>query len=151
MAEIIVKLDHVAISLAGRGIFDDLSWEIQRGQRVGLVGPNGAGKSTLMKLVAQELTPDAGTIFRATGLTWGRLEQEPALSPGRTVLQEALSALPELATIEQDLDTLTERMAQPAVYGDPRALEKALRAQERLLHRFEQLDGLRYESKVKEA
>ena len=150
MAEIIVKLDHVAISLAGRGIFDDLSWEIQRGQRVGLVGPNGAGKSTLMKLVAQELTPDAGTIFRATGLTWGRLEQEPALSPGRTVLQEALSALPELATIEQELDTLTERMAQPAVYGDPRALEKALRAQERLLHRFEQLDGLRYESKVKE-
>ncbi len=150
MAEIIVKLDHVAVSLAGRGIFDDLSWEIQRGQRVGLVGPNGAGKSTLMKLIAQELTLDAGTIFRAPGLTWGRLEQEPALSPGRTVLQEALSALPELAIIEQELDALNERMAQPTVYGDPRALEKALRAQERLLHRFEQLDGLRYESKVKE-
>ena len=150
MAEIIVKLDHVAVSLAGRGIFDDLSWEIQRGQRVGLVGPNGAGKSTLMKLIAQELTPDAGTIFRAAGLTWGRLEQEPVLSPGRTVLQEALSALPELATIEQELDALNERMAQPAVYGDARALEKALRAQDRLLHRFDQLDGLRYESKVKE-
>jgi len=150
LAEIIVKLDHVAVSLAGRGIFDDLSWEIQRGQRVGLVGPNGAGKSTLMKLIAQELTLDAGTIFRAAGLTWGRLEQEPALSPGRTVLQEALSALPELAIIEQELDALNERMAQPAVYGDPRALEKALRAQERLLHRFDQLDGLRYESKVKE-
>lgn len=150
MAEIIVKLDHVSISLAGRPIFDDLTWEIQRGQRIGLVGPNGAGKSTLMKLVAQELPADAGSIFRASGLTWGRLEQEPQLTDGRTVLQEALTALPQLGDIEQELDRLADRMTHPDVYGDSRALDKALRAQERLLHQFEQLGGPRYESKVKE-
>ncbi len=150
MAEIIVKLDRVTVTLAGRPIFSDLTWEIQRGQRIGLVGPNGAGKSTIMKLVAQELTVDAGQVFRLSGLTWGRLEQEPHLPGGRTVLQEALTALPELAAIEQELDALADRMAQPDVYGNPKTLEKALRAQERLLHQFEQLEGPRYESKVKE-
>ncbi len=150
MAEIIIKLDHISVSLAGRSIFKDLTWEIQRGQRVGLVGPNGAGKSTLMKLVAQELSADAGTIFRSSGLTWGRLEQEPRLSDDHTVLQETLTALPQLGDIEQELDRLADRMTQPDIYGDPRVLDKILRAQERLLHQFEQLDGPRYESKVKE-
>ena len=75
MAEIIVKLDRVTVTLAGRPIFGDLTWEIQRGQRIGLVGPNGAGKSTIMKLVAQELTTASGQVFRLSGLNWGRLEQ----------------------------------------------------------------------------
>ncbi|WP_374687268.1 ribosomal protection-like ABC-F family protein [Promineifilum sp.] len=150
MAEIILKLDRISVSLAGRPIFADLSWEIQRGQRIGLVGPNGAGKSTLMKLVAQELTADAGSVFRLSGLSWGRLEQEPHLPQGRTVLQEALTALPELGDIEQQLDALADRLGRPEVYGDPAALRKALKAQDRLLHQFEQLGGPRYESRVKE-
>ncbi|MBP8947412.1 MAG: ABC-F family ATP-binding cassette domain-containing protein [Candidatus Promineofilum sp.] len=150
MAEIVVKLDRIAVSLAGRPIFADLTWEIQRGQRIGLVGPNGAGKSTLMKLVAAELSADSGSAFRLAGLTWGRLEQEPALPRGLTVLQEALTALPELGDIERELDTLADRMGRPEVYGNPAALAKAMKAQERLLHQFEQLDGPRYESRVKE-
>ncbi len=150
MAEIIIKLDHTGVSLAGRPIFTDLTWEIQANQRIGLVGPNGAGKSTLMKLVAQELPADAGQVFRRSGLTWGRLEQEPALPAGCTVLQEALSAVPALAEIEKELDALANRMSRPEIYNDPVALEKAIRAQDRLLHKFEQLEGPRYESKVKE-
>ena len=150
MAEIIVKLDHIAVTLAGRPIFTDLTWEIQRGQRIGLVGPNGAGKSTLMKFVAQELTADAGSVFRLSGLAWGRLEQEPLLAEGRTVLQEALTALPELGAIEQDLDALADRMSRSEVYENPAALRKAMQAQERLLHRFQQLEGPRHESRVKE-
>ncbi len=150
MAEIIVKLDRIGVSLAGRPIFSELTWEIQRNQRVGLVGPNGAGKSTLMKLIAQELSANSGAVFRLSGLTCGRLEQEPRLEAGRTVLQEALAALPELDDIERELDRLADQMSRPDVYEDPRALQKSLRAQERLLHQFEQLDGPRYESKVKE-
>ncbi|MBW7958510.1 MAG: ABC-F family ATP-binding cassette domain-containing protein [Candidatus Promineofilum sp.] len=151
MAEIIVKLDHINVSLAGRPILSNLTWEIQRDQRIALIGPNGAGKSTLMKLIAQELAADAGQVFRIAGLTWGRLEQEPQLLAGRTVLQEALSALPELDEIERELEWLANRMAQPEVYNDLEALEKSMRKHERLLHRYEQLDGQRFESKIKAA
>lgn len=150
MGEIIVKLDHVDVSLAGRQILNDLTWEIQRDQRIGLVGANGAGKSTLMKLIAQEITPDSGSIFRLSGIAIGRLEQEPLLTPERTVLEEGLSARPELGAIEQELNVLADKMAKPEVYGDVKLLQKALVAQERLLHEFERLDGARYESRVKE-
>lgn len=150
MGEIIVKLDHVDVSLAGRQILNDLTWEIQRDQRIGLVGANGAGKSTLMKLIAQEITPDSGSIFRLSGMASGRLEQEPLLTPERTVLEEGLSARPELGAIEQELNVLADKMAKPEVYGDVKLLQKALVAQERLLHEFERLDGARYESRVKE-
>lgn len=150
MAEILVNLDKVSVSLAGRPIFQELSWEVQRGQRIGLVGPNGAGKSTLLKIIAQELSPDDGQVYRVAGLTLGRLEQEPVLSPGRTVLQEAMAAVPAIAAIEQELDELADKMGQPEIYGNPTALEKVMKAHDRLLLRFEQLDGPRYESRVKE-
>lgn len=150
MAEIIVKLDHISLGLAGRPILNDLTWEIQRGQRIGLVGANGAGKSTLLKMIAQEIEPDSGSIFRLSGTTIGRLEQEPRLAAGRSVLEEGLYARPEIAAIERELTALADKMAKPEIYGDAKLLERSLRVQEKLLHQFEQLDGTRYESKVKE-
>jgi ATP-binding cassette, subfamily F, member 3 len=150
MAEILLNLANVGISLAGRPIFDNLSWEVQRNQRVGLVGPNGAGKSTLLKLMAQELAPDAGNIFRKPGLTWARLAQEPHLPPGRTVLEEALTAVPRLRELERALADLEQQMGQPEVYGNPARLDKVMARHAELLVQFEQLDGPRFDSKVRE-
>lgn len=151
MAEILVNLDKVSVSLSGRPIFNGLSWEIQMKQRVGLVGPNGAGKSTLMRLIAEELPADAGNIFRLSGLTWGRLEQEPALDGDKTVLQEAMTAVPQLTAVEASLAALEAQMADPAIYNDAAALEKVLHQHGRALDEFERLDGPRYESRVQEA
>ncbi|MCA9929130.1 MAG: ABC-F family ATP-binding cassette domain-containing protein [Anaerolineales bacterium] len=150
VAEILVNLDKVSVSLAGKLIFAGLDWEIQAHQRVGLVGPNGAGKSTVMKLVAVELAQDDGNIFRKSGLTWGRLEQEPELPPGRTVLAEALTAVPQLAQLESDMARLEQQMGEPDVYGDAGKLQKVMAAHERLLHQFELLGGPGYQSRMKE-
>ena len=150
MAEIVLNLDSIGISLAGRPIFNDLSWELQRDQRVGLVGPNGAGKSTLMKIMAQDWSVDSGNIYRKPGLTWGRLEQEPSLPPERTVLQEAMTAVPRVAEIERSLEALEQQMGQPQVYGDSGTLEKVMRQHEKMLADYERLDGARYASKVRE-
>jgi ATP-binding cassette, subfamily F, member 3 len=150
MAEILFNLDKVAISLAGKPIFSGLSWEVQNRQRVGLVGPNGAGKTTLLRLVAQELTQDDGNIFRKSGLTWGRLEQEPSLPPGRNVVAEAMTAVPQIAAIHQQLAELEEKMGNPAVYESGDKLAKVMAQHEKWLHQLEQLDGASYESRVKE-
>lgn len=150
MAEILINLADIEVNLGGRILFDGLDWEIQDGQRVGLVGPNGAGKSTLMKLMAAELEPESGSIFRRSKLTWGRLEQEPLIDSERTVLQEALCAVPELTAVNEQLATAEAQMGDPAVYTDPNALEQVMTIHSQLLHKFEELDGPRFESKVKD-
>ncbi len=149
MASVLMNVARVKVSLASRPIFDDVSLELQLGQKIGLVGPNGAGKSTLMRLMSQDLQPDDGELFRAQGLTWARLEQEPEMADGRTVLEEALTAVPELAQVEEQIHQIEASMADPAVYEDYPRLEKVMNKHARLLHQYEQLGGPRHESQVK--
>ncbi len=150
MADILVNLDNIHVSLAARPILANLDWEIQDRQRIGLVGPNGAGKSTLMKLIAGELTPDDGNIFRKSGLSWGRLEQEPELPHGRSVLAEAMTANPAIAQLETDMARLEAQMGDPEVYGDPDRLEKVMARHGRLLDQHAHAGGGRYASSVRE-
>ena len=150
MAEIVVNLNEVAISLAGRPILTSVSWELQDNQRIGLVGPNGAGKSTLLKIITDELVPTQGTIFRLSGLTWGRLQQEPMLPEGKTVLQEAMTAVPEVGDIEAKLAALEAQMGDPDVYGDPDKLDKVMHRHQRMLTEYEQIDAASYASRVRE-
>ena len=150
MAEIVMNLDKMGVTLAGRVIFEGISWELQAGQRVGFVGPNGVGKTTLLKVMAQDLSADSGNIFRKSGLTWARLEQEPQLPEGRTVLQEALTAIPELAHLEAEMERLEQKMGDPDIYTDEKALTRVMNAHEKLVVQFEQMGGPRYQSDVKE-
>ncbi|MEZ4590618.1 MAG: ATP-binding cassette domain-containing protein [Chloroflexota bacterium] len=98
----------------------------------------------------RELEPDEGNIFRKSGLTWGRLAQEPELPDGRSVLTEAMTAVPQIATVHQKLAALEEQMGTPAVYEDATRLEKVMIQHEKQLHELEQLGGASYESRVKE-
>lgn len=150
MTGVLINLVDVRVNLSGRRIFDGVSLEVQVGQRIGLVGPNGSGKSTLMKVMAQELAPENGQLFRAADLSWGRLAQEPQMSPDRTVFEEALTAVPELVAIEEQLDGLEAQMADPRVYDDYARLEKVMERHTSVLDRYEGLGGPRYQSRVRE-
>ncbi len=83
-------------SFAGRALFEDVSLQVNRGDRIGLVGPNGAGKSTLFSLILGETSPDNGTIAIEKNATIGFLPQETAAAGDETVLELALAVSPEL-------------------------------------------------------
>ena len=146
---IAVNLDRVSVTYVSEPVFENLSWEIHDDRCVGLIGPNGCGKSTLLRLIAGELTSDTGFTVRRKGLTIGYLHQEPRLGPGHTVWQETLAASTELARVEAELARVEARLADPAVYGDEKALTRALERQARLLDEYTRLGGPGYEGRVR--
>ncbi len=87
---ILINVSGIRKSFAARPLFDELSFSIESGERIGLIGPNGAGKSTLLRLLASQTTPDSGTISFQRGLRVGFLEQTPQFAAGKTVLETIL-------------------------------------------------------------
>lgn len=91
-----LTVSQVSKSFAGRILFEDVSLQVNRGDRIGLVGPNGAGKSTLFSLILDEASPDSGTISIEKSANIGFLPQETAAAGEETVLELAMSISPEL-------------------------------------------------------
>ncbi|MEM7531795.1 MAG: ABC-F family ATP-binding cassette domain-containing protein, partial [Chloroflexota bacterium] len=146
---ILTNLDNIAITYISTPIFTNLSWEIHDGRCAGLVGPNGCGKSSLMKLIAGELTSDTGYVVRSSGLTVGYLTQEPQLTAGRTVWEEAVTAHTVLHEIEEQLAVIDLELGDPDVYGDEETLNRVLAEQERLLQQYADEGGPAYEGRVR--
>ena len=148
---IIVNLDAIGHSYGVQRVLDSVSWEIQAGQKIGLVGPNGAGKSTLLRLIAGELKAEGGFVFRHKETRIGYLAQEPRLDPSHSVWEEILCASVELSRLGSELRRLEARMADPEVYGDAPTLARVLAAHARFQEEFERLDGYRFESRARES
>jgi len=146
---IAVNLDCVTVTYVSEPVFENLSWQIHDDRCVGLIGPNGCGKSTLLRLIAGELASDTGFVVRRNELTIGYLRQEPKLEPGRSVWQEALAASDELVSVETQLARIEAQLAAPDVYGDEKALARALNRQARLLDAYTRLGGPGYEGRVR--
>jgi len=91
-----LTVSQLSKSFSGRKLFDDVSLQVNRGDRIGLVGPNGAGKSTLFSLLLGEISPDGGTIAIEKNATIGFLPQETAAAGDETVLELALAVSPAL-------------------------------------------------------
>jgi len=84
-------------SFGERVLFEDVTLQVNRGDRIGLVGPNGAGKSTLFSMILGHDTPDEGTVATERGVVIGHLPQETAPVGDETVLQLATSITSEAA------------------------------------------------------
>jgi len=153
MATVLLNLTDISFTYFSRAILQDLNWEVQAGQKIGLIGANGGGKSTLLKLILGELLPDAGGIFRAKDLTIGYLPQAAGAELGDasapTVLDAALSGSSEIARLRRGLAECEAQMGDPAVYAAPARLARVLAEHERLLHAYEAAGGLTYERRVR--
>jgi ATP-binding cassette subfamily F protein 3 len=92
-------------------LFEDVSFEIHAGERIGFVGPNGAGKTTLIRILAGVDEPDSGKVTLHAGARLGTLQQIAEFPPGRLLFDEAKSAFDELLAAQKDFEQAAEELA----------------------------------------
>jgi ATPase subunit of ABC transporter with duplicated ATPase domains len=99
-------------------LFVDASFQLNPGEKVGLVGPNGAGKTTLFRMIVGEEAPDEGDVSVPKRLTVGYFRQDVEEMAGRTVLEEAIAGSGRLGDLHHELEALQHDMADPAKGDD---------------------------------
>src|ERR1700722_15584988 len=138
-----LPVSQLSKSFSGRLLFDDVSLQVNRRDRIVLVGPNGAGKSTLFSLILGETSPDNGTIAIEKNATIGFLPQETAAAGDETVLELALAVSPELVHAQK---VIKHHEAAVAGGADPGSDD---RAYHNALHVFDEHGGWELEPKAK--
>jgi ATPase subunit of ABC transporter with duplicated ATPase domains len=91
----------------------DASFQLNPGEKVGLVGLNGSGKTTLFRMVVGEETPDEGTVSVPKKLTIGYFRQDVEEMQGRSVLDEAISGSGRVGDLHHELEALQREMSDP--------------------------------------
>src|SRR5689334_10820952 len=113
----------------------EASFQLNPGEKVGLVGPNGAGKSTLFRMVVGEEEPDEGEVSVPRRLTIGYFRQDVEEMSGRSVLDEAIAGSGRAGALHHELEALQHAMADPAQADDmDRILERFGEVQEEYDH-----------------
>ena len=118
MADFILTLHNVRKKLGDKLIFDSVTLSFFPDAKIGVVGPNGAGKSTLLKLMAGLEKSDNGEVALAKGATVGILEQEPMLTPGKTVLENVREAVAATLAKLERFNDISLALADPAADYD---------------------------------
>jgi ATP-binding cassette subfamily F protein 3 len=115
-----LTVSQVSKSFAGRVLFEDVSLQVNRGDRIGLVGPNGTGKSTLFSLVLGEASPDSGQIAVEKNVTLGYLPQETASAGDETVLELACGKSHQALAEEHDwtIEPKAKRILAGLAFGE---------------------------------
>jgi ATPase subunit of ABC transporter with duplicated ATPase domains len=105
-----IAFSGVSKQYGGQILFIEASFQINAGERIGLVGPNGAGKSTVFRMIAGEEVADDGVIERPKRLSLGYFRQDVGELRGRTVLAETIAGAGEVADLGEELARLTARL-----------------------------------------
>lgn len=106
-----VKLENISKSYKGVTVLKDVTWEVKKGEKVGLVGVNGAGKTTQLRIIAGQEEPDSGNVIKAkSNMKIAFLSQEFEVSMSRTVREEFMSAFEEEMEIAGKLERVQKAL-----------------------------------------
>jgi ATPase subunit of ABC transporter with duplicated ATPase domains len=128
-------------------LFVDASFQLNPGEKVGLVGPNGAGKTTLFRMITGEESPDEGDVSVPKRMTIGYFRQDVEEMSGRSVLDEAIAGSGRVGALHHELEGLNEAMADPAGAGD---MDRILARFGEVQEEYEHLGGYALESQARE-
>ena len=111
-----LNIHNLSISFQGEYLFEDITFRLGAGDRIGLIGKNGAGKSTMLKILSKEMEPDTGQIAADKNLSIGFLKQDIDFVLGRTVLEEAYEAFKEIKELEARIDEINHQLVERTDY-----------------------------------
>jgi len=146
----LISVDNLYKAYANNMVLEGISFQVQAGNKIGLIGPNGCGKSTLLKILAGELEADGGKVYISSGSTTAYLPQEPRPPEGgtlRSLLEKPLKYLfdmkDEITRLEQELSRLSRES------NNSTQIQKMLDRYGELTEHFDNLGGYQVEGRVK--
>lgn len=142
-----IQLDKVAKRHGSQILYLDASLAVFAGEKVGLIGSNGSGKSTLFRLIVGEEPPDGGQVIVDRGVTIGYFDQKVGEMAGRSVLEETLRGVGEVAACREELAELERKMADPELADE---LEETIERFGTVQARFDELGGYGLEARAQE-
>lgn len=142
-----LNIHNLSISFQGEYLFQEITFRLGAGDRVGLVGKNGAGKSTLLKVLAKDFEPDTGQIAYEKDIRIGFLRQDIDFDEGKTVLDEAYQAFKEIKTLETQLDKINHALAERTDYESETYHQLMIDVND-VQHQYEILGGYNYQGET---
>ncbi|HEX5063418.1 MAG TPA: ABC-F family ATP-binding cassette domain-containing protein [Kofleriaceae bacterium] len=140
-----IAFSSVTKQYGGQILFVDASFQINPGEKVGLVGPNGAGKSTVFRLIVGEEAPDDGNVEKPRKLTLGYFRQDVGDLRGRSILAETCAGAGEVAKLADELAQLSAKLENP---GDD--LDDVVMRFGEVQARYQDLGGYELEARAQE-
>ncbi len=140
-----LAFSNVTKQYGGQLLFVDASFQINPGERIGLVGPNGAGKSTVFRLILGDEDADDGVIERPKKLAIGCFRQDAGDARGRSILEETIAGAGEVAALGEELHELTARLEAA---GDD--LDQVVERFGEVQARYQDLGGYELEARAQE-
>src|SRR6185295_14956356 len=142
-----IAFTRVSKQYARQVLFVDASFQLNPGEKVGLVGPNGSGKTTLFRMIVGEESPDDGDVTMPKKLTVGYFRQDIEEMAGRSVLDEAIAGSGRLGALHHELEELQHALSDPEQAGE---MDTILARFGEVQEEYEHLGGYGLESQARE-
>ena len=105
-----ISVNKISVSFGGQELFDDVSFMVNKGDRIGLVGKNGAGKSTLLRILSMESRPSNGTISTPNKITIGYLKQDIEFIDTQTIQQEVEQSFTQISLLDSKIKSINQEL-----------------------------------------
>ena len=138
-----LNIHNLSVSFGGTYLFEEVTFRMGAGDRVGLVGKNGAGKSTMLKILAGDFKPDSGQIATEKEVRIGFLRQDIDFEAGRTVLEEAYQAFKEIKLYEAKIEEINHQLVTRTDY-ESEAYSELIQQLSDYQHQYEIHGGYNY-------
>jgi len=138
-----LNIHNLSVSFGGTYLFEEVTFRLGAGDRVGLVGKNGAGKSTMLKILSGDIAPDSGVIATEKEVKIGFLRQDIDFVKGRTVLDEAYQAFEEIKAAEAKIEKINHGLTTRTDY-ESESYSKLIEDLGDVTHHYEILGGYNY-------